>query len=78
VQRPSQDVGALVVTPLPVAAGFVPGIVPGTVDARFEFATGAAFGVRLSQFKQLYANYNGRFRDGYESHAGALGAEFRW
>jgi uncharacterized protein with beta-barrel porin domain len=72
----SQDVGALLVTPATV--GFVPATVPGVVDARFEFATGAVFSVRVSSMVQLYANYNGRFRDGYESHGGSLGAEFRW
>jgi uncharacterized protein with beta-barrel porin domain len=74
----SQDVGDLVVSPTAAAPGFVPGVIPGLVDARFEFATGAAFNVRLSSVMQLYANYNGRFRHGYDSHAGTLGMEVRW
>jgi uncharacterized protein with beta-barrel porin domain len=74
----SQDVGDLAITPATAAAGFVPGVIPGVVDARFEFATGAAFNVRLSSDMQLYANYSGRFRDGYESHAGSVGVEVRW
>jgi uncharacterized protein with beta-barrel porin domain len=74
----SQDVGDLVVSPTAAAPGFVPGVIPGLVDARFELATGAAFNVRLSSVMQLYAGYNGRFRHGYDSHAGTLGMEVRW
>jgi hypothetical protein len=53
-------------------------VIPGVVDARFEYATGAAFSVKLSSALLLYANYNGRFRNGYDSHAGLLGLELRW
>ena len=74
----SQNVGDLLITPTAAAPGFLPGLVPGVVDARFEFATGAAFTVRLNAALQLYANYNGRFRNGYDSHAGLLGMELRW
>ena len=74
----SQDVGALVVTPTAAAPGFAPAVVPGLVDARFEFATGAAFNVKLNSRLQLYASYNGRFRNGYDSHAGLVGVETRW
>ncbi|MBI4273259.1 MAG: autotransporter outer membrane beta-barrel domain-containing protein, partial [Rhizobiales bacterium] len=55
-----------------------PRSVPGVVDGRFEFDTGASASVRLSNLTRLYAVYDGRFRDGYHAHGGTLGIEFRW
>jgi uncharacterized protein with beta-barrel porin domain len=72
----TQHVGALMVTPM--APGFAPAVTPGMLDARFEFATGTNFTAKVNSSLQLYAEYNGRFRSGYESHAGTLGASVRW
>jgi len=32
----------------------------------------------VSDALRLYAIYDGRFRDGFTSHAGTLGLEYRW
>jgi len=71
----SQDVPALLVTPLSGATAF---LVPGLNDARVEFATGASLGVRLASNMRVYVNYDGRFRSDFDSHAGMAGVEFRW
>ncbi len=47
-------------------------------DSRLEFATGACLSLRVTDEIRLYAAYDGRFRDNFETRAGAAGLEFRW
>jgi uncharacterized protein with beta-barrel porin domain len=71
-----QDVDALAVTSL--IPGIAPLAVPGVVDARIEYATGATFSVRLTSLVRLYAMYDGHFRSGFDSNGGTLGLEVNW
>ena len=34
--------------------------------------------MRLSPLARIYAVYDGKFRDGFQSNSGTLGLEFRW
>lgn len=43
-----------------------------------ESRNGAAASWILSNAARLYANYDGRFRDGYQSHQGTVGVELKW
>jgi uncharacterized protein with beta-barrel porin domain len=69
----SQDIGSL-----QVSFGSLSSPVQGVKENSPQFDTGASATVRLNPQFRLYAVYDGRFRDGYESHGGTLGAEFRW
>ncbi len=72
----SQDVDSVLASAANGAA--LPRLVPGVTDDRLEFATGASTSVKLSDALRLYAIYDGRFRDGFTSHGGTLGLEYRW
>jgi uncharacterized protein with beta-barrel porin domain len=72
----SQDVDPVLATAANGAA--LPRLVPGVFDDRFEFAAGASTSAKLSDALRVYAIYDGRFRDGFTSHAGTIGFEYRW
>lgn len=71
-----QDVDAVFARAANGAA--LPRTVPGVLDDRFEFDAGASTSVKLSEALRLYAIYDGRWRDGFSSHAGTIGFEYRW
>jgi uncharacterized protein with beta-barrel porin domain len=50
----------------------------GVQESKYGVDTGAMASVRLSPITRLYAVYDGKFRDGFQSHGGTLGLEFRW
>ncbi len=50
----------------------------GVSEGKYGLDGGAAASLRLSPIARLYAAYDGRFRDGFQSHTGTLGLEFRW
>ena len=50
----------------------------GVSESKYGFDTGAAASVRLSPLARLYALYDGRFRNGFQSHGGTVGLELRW
>jgi len=72
----SQNVDSVLASSANGAA--LPTFVLGVTDARFEFDAGASTSVKLSDALRLYALYDGRFRDGFTSHAGTIGFEYRW
>jgi uncharacterized protein with beta-barrel porin domain len=72
----SQDVDSVLASAANGAA--LPRLVPGVLDARFEFDAGASTSVKISDALRLYAIYDGRFRDGFTAHAGTIGLEYRW
>lgn len=72
----SQDVDSVFASAANGAA--LPRLVPGVIDDRFEFDAGASTSVKLSDALRLYAIYDGRWRDGFRSHAGTIGFEYRW
>ena len=72
----SQDIDSVLATATNAAA--LPRLVPGVLDNRFEFDAGLSSSVKVSDALRLYAIYDGRFRDGFTSHAGTLGLEYRW
>jgi uncharacterized protein with beta-barrel porin domain len=72
----SQHVPALTVSA--VSGPATPVTVFGVTESKYGLDTGATASVRLSAIARLYAVYDGRFRDGYQSHTGTLGVEFRW
>jgi uncharacterized protein with beta-barrel porin domain len=72
----SQDIGALqFTTPL---APSVPFAIQGILEDRFGVDIGAAASVRLANAMRLYALYDGRFRDNFQSQGGTLGLEVKW
>jgi len=50
----------------------------GVQESKYGIDTGAMASMRLSPITRLYAVYDGKFRDGFQSHSGTLGVEFRW
>jgi outer membrane autotransporter protein len=58
--------------------GFSSQIVQGVTESRLGFDAGAMASYRFARNARLYASYDGRFRDGYQSHGGTLGIEMRW
>lgn len=52
--------------------------VQGIRESRNGADAGAAASWILSNTARLYANYDGRFRDGYQAHQGTLGVELKW
>jgi len=69
----SQNVGAV-----QVSLGNNAINVQGIRESRNGADAGAAASWILSNTARLYANYDGRFRDGYQSHQGTLGVELKW
>jgi uncharacterized protein with beta-barrel porin domain len=50
----------------------------GVQESKYGIDTGAMASVRLSRSARLYAVYDGKFRDHFQSNSGTLGVEFRW
>jgi uncharacterized protein with beta-barrel porin domain len=50
----------------------------GVQESKYGIDTGAMASMRLSPLARLYAVYDGKFRDHFQSHSGTLGLEFRW
>jgi uncharacterized protein with beta-barrel porin domain len=61
-----------------VSGPATPVTVFGLTEAKYGLDTGASVSVRLSPIARLYAVYDGRFRNGFDSHTGTLGLELRW
>ncbi len=58
--------------------GFQPVTVQGIGESRYGADAGAAASLSLSNNFRLYARYDGRFREHFESHQGTAGVEVRW
>lgn len=52
--------------------------VQGVRESRNGADAGAAASWIVSNTVRLYANYDGKFRSGFESHQGTLGVELKW
>lgn len=52
--------------------------VQGIRESMYGADAGAAVSYILSNSARLYANYDGKFRDGFTSHQGTLGVELKW
>jgi uncharacterized protein with beta-barrel porin domain len=50
----------------------------GVQESKYGIDTGAMASLRLSPLARLYAVYDGKFRDHFQSHGGTLGVEFRF
>jgi len=50
----------------------------GVQESKYGIDTGAMASLRLSPIARIYAVYDGKFRDHYQSHGGTLGVEFRF
>jgi uncharacterized protein with beta-barrel porin domain len=76
VDNLAQNIDDLIIndTTVITAPQFVTGVRESTLGAD----AGATFSVKVSQVARLYAVYDGRFRSNLTSHAGTVGAEFRW
>ena len=57
---------------------FQPVTVQGIGESRYGVDAGAAASLSLSNTFRLYARYDGRFREHFESHQGTAGLEVRW
>lgn len=69
----AQNIGAVQVSLGNNAIG-----VQGIRESRNGADAGAAASWILSNTARLYANYDGRFRSGFESHQGTVGVELKW
>jgi uncharacterized protein with beta-barrel porin domain len=58
--------------------GFQPVTVTGIGESRYGADAGAAVSLSLSNSFRLYARYDGRFREHFESHQGTAGLEVKW
>jgi len=58
--------------------GATPITVFGVQESIYGIDTGAMASLRLSPRARVYAVYDGKFRDHYQSHSGTLGVEFRF
>jgi uncharacterized protein with beta-barrel porin domain len=52
--------------------------VQGVLESMYGADAGASVSYILSNTARLYANYDGKFRDGFTSHQGTLGVELKW
>jgi uncharacterized protein with beta-barrel porin domain len=52
--------------------------VQGIQESIYGADAGAAVSYILSNTARLYANYDGKFRDGFTSHQGTIGLELKW
>jgi uncharacterized protein with beta-barrel porin domain len=52
--------------------------IQGVKESQFGLDGGATFSIKPSTMTRLYAMYDVRLRDGYDSHTGTLGFEARW
>jgi uncharacterized protein with beta-barrel porin domain len=50
----------------------------GVQESKYGIDTGTMASLRISPLARLYAVYDGKFRDHFQSHSGTLGVEFRW
>ena len=62
----------------PVLGFATPVTVLGVQESKYGIDAGAMASMRLTSVTRLYAVYDGKFRNGFESHSGTLGVEFRW
>lgn len=58
--------------------GFQPVTVQGIGESRYGADAGAAASLSLSNTFRLYARYDGKFREHFESHQGTAGLEVKW
>jgi uncharacterized protein with beta-barrel porin domain len=66
-------------TPVQVSIpGFQPVSVQGIGESRYGADAGAAASLSLTNNLRVYARYDGKFREHFESHQGTAGLEVRW
>lgn len=58
--------------------GFQPVSVQGIGESRYGADAGAAASLSLSNNFRVYARYDGKFREHFESHQGTAGLEVKW
>jgi uncharacterized protein with beta-barrel porin domain len=71
-----QDISAVQVTAASGPTAVRP--IQGIKEAPFGFDAGATASMKLSSVARVYALYDGRLRNGYESHTGTIGLELKW
>ena len=69
----SQNVGAV-----QVSLGASSISVQGIRESQYGADAGAQASWIISNYVRLYANYDGRYRDGFQSHQGTGGIELKW
>jgi outer membrane autotransporter protein len=50
----------------------------GIRESRYGADAGAGLSWSMNRTARLYANYDGKFRDGFTSHQATLGLELKW
>jgi uncharacterized protein with beta-barrel porin domain len=76
VDNLAQNIDDLIINDTTVITS--PQFVTGVRESNLGADAGATLSVKVSQVARLYAVYDGRFRSNLTSHAGTVGAEFRW
>jgi uncharacterized protein with beta-barrel porin domain len=76
VDNLAQNIDDLIINDTSVLT--TPQFVTGVRESTLGADAGATFSVKVSQVARIYAVYDGRFRSNLTSHAGTVGAEFRW
>lgn len=65
-------------SPYLVSLGSSSILMQGIRESRYGADAGAGLSWSMNRSARLYANYDGKFRDGFHSHQGTLGLEFKW
>lgn len=52
--------------------------VQGLSESRYGFNTGATLSLSFTQTARAYLSYDGKYRDGFQSHTGTAGLDVRW
>lgn len=76
VDNLSQNLGHIQISD--PSGGTLPRLVGGVRETKYGADSGAMLTAKLSETARVYAIYDGRFRGNFVSHAGTVGAEFRW
>jgi len=65
-------------SPVLVSLGSSSILMQGIRESRYGADAGAALSWSMNRTARLYANYDGKFRDGFTSHQATLGLELKW
>jgi len=65
-------------SPVLVSLGSSSILMQGIRESRYGADAGAGLSWSMNRTARLYANYDGKFRDGFTSHQATLGLELKW
>lgn len=72
------DIFSQAASPYLVSLGSSSIFMQGLRESQYGVDAGAALSWSMNRTARLYANYDGKFRDGFTSHQATLGLELKW